>query len=162
MQITLLCTYLEHGEGRRAFRLHFQRSRKKLRRELASYFEIASSLPSPPPPSPPTPPVNWSNYGCINISTTVWNARYINLQAFPPTTLSFLLRFLFSFIFPFLLPLAFSIPSIFFFIFWSSFSVSSFFVIFSFHFSMFFCFTFSFVSLWFLYSFLPYYFILPF
>lgn len=47
MQITLLCTYLEHeGEGWRAFRLHFQRSRKKLRRELASYFEIASSPPS--------------------------------------------------------------------------------------------------------------------
>ena len=101
MQITLLCTYLEHGEGRRAFRLHFQRSRKKLRRELASYFEIASSAPSYPHSSTPGKLIKLRLHQYFNNGLECAIHKFTSVSA-DDSSLP-LLRFLSPFIFPFLL-----------------------------------------------------------
>lgn len=101
MQITLLCTYLEHGEGRRAFRLHFQRSRKKLRRELASYFEIASSAPSYSHSSTPGKLIKLRLHQYFNNGLECAIHKFTSVSA-DDSSLP-LLRFLSPFIFPFLL-----------------------------------------------------------
>lgn len=113
MQITLLCTYLEHGEGRRAFRLHFQRSRKKLRRELASYFEIASSAPSYSHSSTPGKLIKLRLHQYFNNGLECAIHKFTSVSA-DDSSLP-LLRFLSPFIFPFLLR---AFLTIFFYLFW--------------------------------------------
>lgn len=113
MQITLLCTYLEHGEGRRAFRLHFQRSRKKLRRELASYFEIASSAPSYSHSSIPGKLIKLRLHQYFNNGLECAIHKFTSVSA-DDSSLP-LLRFLSPFIFPFLLR---AFLTIFFYLFW--------------------------------------------
>lgn len=126
MQITLLCTYLEHGEGRRAFRLHFQRSRKKLRRELASYFEIASSAPSYSHSSTPGKLIKLRLHQYFNNGLECAIHKFTSVSA-DDSSLP-LLRFLSPFIFPFLLRAFLTI----FFIYFSSssFSTSPLFILF--------------------------------